>query len=116
MAMSRYYERFYIQESISVPTGFPPPGDVTFTLGDGADFMGVYIPDSSTEMLVAGAQGFRTRGRFVTAPNVPLRDNTVVRRASDSVFIRIIGDAKQSPEQAVSQVKVFTAEIRERPS
>jgi hypothetical protein len=116
MAMHDYYKKFYMQEYVKVPSGFPPPGDFDYVLSDGTDIYGVFIQDSSSEMLVAGAQGLNTRGRFATRPNVPLRDGEIIRRESDNVFIRIIGDAKQSPEQAESQIKLFTGEIIERPA
>jgi hypothetical protein len=116
MAMHDYYVKFYVQEFIKKPTGFPPPFDFEYIYADGVDIYGLFVQDSSSEMLIAGAQGLRTRGRFATCPNVPLRDGEIVRRESDNVFIRIIGDAKQSPEQAESQIKLFTAEITERPA
>ena len=112
--MEDYYEEYYKQEHIWKPTGFPPPFDYELQFGDGTVIKGRFIVDSSTEMMVAGAQGFRTRGRFATSPASELSDGDILRCRRDNIYITVIGDAKQSPTQAESQVKALTAEIMGR--
>ena len=112
--MDRYYERFFIQKYAETPTGFPPPFDFEGAWRDGIGFMGLFVLNTSNEMMVASAMGASTRGRFATSTDVELKDGDVVRRQRDDICILIIGDPKQSPAQAVSQFKTFTAEITER--
>jgi len=113
--MRSYYEKFFIQGLVEIPSQFPPPWDFpTFEWGDMEEFEGLYIQDTSTEMMIAAAQGIKARGRFVTAPSVPISDGTNVRRVSDNAFIRIIGEAKQSPKKAKVQIKTFEAELMTR--
>ena len=113
--MKRYYEKFFIQGLVEVPSKFPPPWDLpSFEWGDKEEFEGLYIQDTSTEMMIAASQGIKARGRFATAPNIPVSDGINVRRVSDNAFIRIIGEAKQSPKKAKTQVKTFEAELMTR--
>ena len=112
--MKDFYEEFFIQGSIRIPAPFPPPWDWTIIHGDLKLIMGVYIQDSSTEMMIASAQGIKARGRFVSAPDSPVTSGVTVRRVSDNHFFRIIGDPKQSVKKARSQVKMFEAEITDR--
>ena len=114
MAMEDYYEEYYKQEHVWRPTGFPHPFDYELQFGDGTVINGRFITDSSTEMMVSGAQGFRTRGRFATHPSSEVSDGDILRCARDNLYISIIGDAKQAPAQAENQVKTFTAEIMGR--
>ena len=114
MSMIDYFEKHFLQERIREPSGFPPPNEWIFTFGDGMVVDGVFLQSQSDEMMIASAQGIRTRGRFVLPPNVPLHDGDVIRREKDGLYIRIIGDPLESPEQAVSQIKSFVAEVSDR--
>lgn len=113
--MKHFYEPFFTQGLTQTPSGWPPPNQWIYTYGDALEFKGLYIQDTSDQMRIAHAQGIKTRGRFVTAPDVPLSDGMTVRRMSDNVYFKIIGDPKQSPARARAQVKTFEAEITERP-
>jgi len=113
--MEAYYTEFFRQEYRDVPTGLAKPFDGKQDWTDGESLQGVYIQDTSTPMLVAQAQGHSAKGRFAAAPDVALKDGDILRRDNDDTYIRLIGTPKKSPEQAVSQVQVFTAEITERP-
>jgi len=114
MAMKDYYEPFFTQELVRVPTVYPPPYDWIWEMGDGEEFVGLYIVDNSQEVRIASAQGIKVGGRFVVDPDVPIKDGDVVRRVSDDVYFRIIGEPKISPKQARSQVKLFQAQITEK--
>jgi len=113
MAMEDYYEVFYLQTYSKIPTGLPPPFDYEWAFGDGPDFMGAYIQDTSPQLMQASAMGYRATGRFVCDPSIPIRDGDVVRRESDNAYIKIKGQPKVSPPQAESQIKTFIGEITE---
>jgi hypothetical protein len=112
--MIGYFETHYLQERTRQPSGFPFPNDFIYVFGDGMIVEGRFVQSQSDEMMIASAQGIKTRGKFVVSPAMPIHDGDVVRRERDGVFLRIIGDAVQSPEQAESQIKSFTAEITDR--
>ena len=112
--MQSYYELFYKQEMVQVSSGFPPPWDWDFIMGDGAEVYGVYIRDDSTEMRIAGGQGLRTVGRFACSPSVPIESGITLRRVSDNNFYRITGDPKVSPKKARIQTMLFDCELISR--
>jgi len=112
--MSDYFTDFYVQEYKERSTGFPPPSDVEWVYEDGEPLKGVFILEQSKEMMTASAQGVKTRGRFVTLTDASLKGGEVVRRASDGMYIKIIGDPKTAPEQAENQIKSFIGEVTDR--
>jgi len=101
-----YYEKFYIQNWESKPDGF---GGLIWGWADGAEFDGVFIQDTSAEMRIAEAQGFKSSGTFATGINVPVTEGDVIRRSKDGVFFKITGTPKYAPEQAGSQFKRMNA-------
>ena len=107
-----YYEKFFIQSQISYTDLF---GDVHWRWADGADIQGIFIQNSSNEMIVAEAQGFTSIGTFATNINVPIEENDIVRRDSDGTYYRIKGVPVKSPEQAESQFLRANAERTEKP-
>lgn len=113
MALQDYYERFFILEYDKIPTNYPPPYDFSYTWKNGIDIMAQFILDQSREMLVAGAQAFGTRGRFAvsTPQGAPPENNDILRRESDGILIRLIGESKASPHQSTETVRVWAAEI-----
>lgn len=108
--MQSYYELFYKQEMVQVSSGFPPPWQYDWIMGDGAEVYGVYIRDDSTEMRIAGGQGLRTVGRFACSPSVPIESGITLRRVSDNNFYRITGDPKASGTPATWQ-SIFAGEL-----
>ena len=113
--MKRYYEKFFIQGLVELPSQFPPPWDSpSWIPGDKEEIDGLYLIEDSTEVRIAAAQGVRTRGRFCCHPGVSLQNGDTVRRVSDNVFIRLTGDPKRSPAKAKAQIQTFEAEIISR--
>ena len=115
MMLDRHGESFFVQENVRVPSGFPPPHEWKFELGDSTEVLGMFIQSQSDDALIAGAQGIATRGRFAAEADAPVDELTVLRRARDNTFIRLIGDPIIAPEMAIAQIKVYAAEITERP-
>jgi len=116
--MQKYFEKFYIQEKIRTPNPFYPQWDsnpyIWGKFGDGREIKALYIQDTSTERIIANAQGIEARGRFATTPDADISDGVTVRRVSDDILFRIIGKAKQSPAKAKTQIKLFEAEYLKR--
>lgn len=110
--MESYFEDFIPMISHSQPS---PMGGYIVTWTDGEVFKGVYIVDTSMQVRIAEAQGTKVRGRFATTPDAPIANNNYIRRLRDAQYFRIIGEPKQSPPQAESQVKYFDAEMTTAP-
>jgi len=87
----------------------------TYIPTDGELVMGLFVQDSSSEAMIASAQGLRTRGRLSVAADAPINDKTILRRASDGFFFAVTSDPKTAPKQAVTQIKVYQAAITDRP-
>ena len=116
MDISRYYEAWYLQELIERPTGLPPPWDTEKVYGDSTRIEGRFLLTQSTEQLIAAAQDIATRGRFACHPSEDLVNGYILRRESDSTFIRLVSDPLVAPTQAVSQIKTYEAVVADRAS
>ena len=115
MSLDMYYQKFYIQEYTRVPSGFPPPHEWVKELGDGAEVMGLFIPDQSTEMLITAAPNIRTRGRFITDSGAELDSSMTLRHAELDFFISPISDPLTAPKFSPTQSKRLFAQVVERP-
>ena len=115
MALSRYYKIYFIQQYIEKPSGFPPPFDTIKELGDGDEIRGLFIPDQSTEMMVASAPTIGTRGRFITDSDAPIDSKDTLREADTGFFLNLTGDPLTAPDFSPTQSKRYFAEIIERP-
>jgi len=109
MMIERYGEIFYVQDLVLDSSDFCEPWDMQETYVDGAKICGVFLQVSSNESSGTAADVVRTRGRFVTTPDAPVRTQMTIRRASDNMFFRLVGEAVRSPEQAFAKLKVFAA-------
>jgi len=108
MALESYYESFYLQELVKVPSSI---GEV-FEYQDGEKVMGLFKQSQSTETAIASSQGIATHGRFATGAD--LKSGAFLRRAKDSVYIKLIGDTLESPAQATTQVKTWESRVTSR--
>ena len=113
MALEKYYEKFYIQGETPSSDGF---GGWIWNWSDAVEFDGLYIQNSSNEMQVAEAMGYRSAGTFAVNIKTPLEEGDIVRRVSDNTYIRITGLPLESPEIAASQIKRYSAAITQRPN
>lgn len=121
MALSDKYERFYRVEWLPIPGTGNPIWGPEFAHTDGELIMGLFVQRNSDEIALAGAQGvIRTIGQFSCDVSAPTEDSNwsprMIRRARDSFFFTLVGDAVHVP-QALSQFKVFNlCEITDRPT
>ncbi len=114
MPFEDYLEAFYVQEYAEKPSGYPPPNDTVQEWGDGAAVQGVFVLDQSAQARIAEAQSTKTVGRFICPMgSAAPKNGDVLRRASDSVFVRITGNPKNSPAPAEEKLSVFNAEEAE---
>ena len=114
MAIESYFETYFLQEHAETLSGFQEPSDMISEYHDGMEIAGLFVQSQSDKMMIASAQGVKTRGKFAVLPSTHLRDGDTVRRVRDGLYIKIIGDSLQSPAQAASQVKTFMAEVIDR--
>ena len=110
MMIERYGEIFYVQDLTLERSGFCEPWDMRDAYVDGAEIRGVFLQGSSEESSSAVADTVRGRGRFVTTPDAPVRAQMTIRRKSDNMLFRLVGEAIRSPEQAFARLKVFAAQ------
>ena len=113
MPLNDYYMPFFIQSHIAVSDGF---GGVIWQWVDGAEIMGVYIQNTSTEARIAEATQITSIGTFVTGINVELEDGDVIRRTSDDLYLRITSLPMESPEPAISKFVKYNVEKTVRPT
>jgi len=114
MDLSRRYEVYYLQKVSGATTGLPPPFDIENIFTDGCVVMGLYVQNASDTRTVADAGRVVTQGRFVTGTNEDLLPDHVLRRASDSMFIKLTNDAMVASPHAISQFKLFNVTVINR--
>ena len=115
MGLSAYYKTWYLQELREVPSPFPPTWNTpTWEYGDSREVKGFFRQDQSKETLIAAAQDVRTLGRFACHSSENLLPGDVLRSVELGVFIRLEGDALETPKQATVQVKTFAAYVTSR--
>jgi hypothetical protein len=103
------YEDFTIINKAVVDDGY---GGTTTVWTDGATIKGAMVFDNSTQMKVAQAMGVTSAYTFTVKKNVELDYHTVVRRESDKKIFRLTSnsDDKKTPEEAVLDMRQYTAE------
>jgi len=117
--LSKYYETWYIQQLIPDPEHVPPAGwPQRQILGDGKKIKGLFIPNQSSESLMAGALAVQTTGRFITDVDAPLLDPGIfsisLRNAKTGIFIRTTGEPLVAPERAKTQAKQYPVVVTDR--
>lgn len=113
MMLNRYGEPFYVQKLCERESPFPPPHSFEPINVDDAQITGLFLQSNSGEKISAEAEVIRTRGRFVTSSDAPVGAQTVIRRASDNTFFRLVSDALKVPDKAFVNLKVYAAEVME---
>ena len=85
---------------------------------DGASFMGALVKDSSTQMLIAQAQGVKAVYTVTTNRNISLDFHDVFRREKDGKIFRVTSDGldKETPKSAGLDMRQVTAEEWEIPT
>jgi len=113
IGFEKYFEDFYVQEFKDVDSPFPGDWDNKphKVWGDGVKVRGEFFGSRSGEQGVAGSRDVKTEGEFTTHPTTAVSTGTVLRRASDGLFIRLTGDPKESVSFAISQIKVFDSVV-----
>ena len=111
--LQRFFEEFY--KVVWDKTHGSDPLYPTYAPTDGESVMGLFVQGSSSEAMVASAQGLKTRGRLAFASDAPVDDKDVLRRACDGFFFKLASEPKSSPRQAQTQIKVFQAVVADRP-
>jgi len=107
MALDSYYERFYIQELVKVPSS-----DELYQYQDGTKIMGLFRQIQSSKTAMASSQGIATFGIFATKSSI--KNGSILRRASDGIYIKLIGDPLTSAKLARIQVKTWESRIISR--
>ena len=115
MGIEVYFVRFFIQEPRLIPTSFLPPHNLTNKMCDGQEVMGLFIQDTTGDAIKASAQKPETRGRFITSIDSPIDNLRLLRRERDGKFFSLSGDPQETPDQAMSQFKIYSAAIIDRP-
>ena len=113
MPLPNYYESFRVQVWQVKPDAV---ADDEYGWYDGPKIMGLYRQDSSAETRAAEAQGVSSGGIFVAAIDADLAVGLVLRRESDSLYVKITGIPTDSPAPAISKFKVANAAKTERPA
>jgi len=115
MALTDYYEPFFVQELVEKPSPFPPPFDKPIPVPtDGDGIMGMFKQSQSTEAMIASAKGIATFGKFACDPSIKLESGTIVRRVRDGAYMKVIGTPLTSPPQASTQVSTWESYIINR--
>lgn len=85
---------------------------------DGASFSGALVKDSSTQMLIAQAQGVKAIYTLTTNRNVVLDFHDVFRRDKDQKVFRVTSDGidKNTPPSAGLDMRQVTCEEWEIPT
>ena len=93
-------------------------GGFITTYVDGAEFLGALVKDSSTEMLIAQAQGVKAVYTVTTNRNVMLEFHDVFRREKDKKIFRVTSNGidKNTPLSASLDMRQVTAEEWEIPT
>lgn len=108
MSLESYYEPFYIQELVKVPS---ESGEL-YEYRDGKEITGLFVQKQSGETAIASSQGIATAGRFATGSDV--RSGAFLRRKKDGFYIKLVGDPLPSPAQALTQVTTWESRVTSR--
>jgi hypothetical protein len=113
MPLEDYYEQYFVQELAEIPPENPSATDERlYEYRDGAEVMGLFKQNQSSERPVADSEDVVTVGRF--AANAIIQSGSFLRRAKDDVFVKIVGDPLQSPKQAYTQVRTWESYVTSR--
>lgn len=113
--LSESMERCTILDKTRIEDG---DGGFITTYVDGAEFYGALVKDSSTQMLIAQAQGVKAVYTVTTNRNVVLEFHDVFRREKDKKIFRVTSDGidKNTPMSAGLDMRQVTAEEWEIPN
>ena len=111
MGIEKYFKRYYLQEKRRIQTNLPAPSDWIMKHVDGMEVMGLFIQSKSDDAVISGAQSTITRGRFIMPIDVVIDNLRILRCEADNTYISLVGEPAVPPEQAISQFKVYTANI-----
>ena len=102
MALEDFYQTFIRQAWKPGPDGF---GGEKWSWMDGETFQAGLIFDNSLKARAAEAQGVTSLYTLMTAPDVALAFQDVVRRASDRTLYRITGRPEDDMPPALAGVQ-----------
>ena len=103
------FEAFTIINKISTDDGY---GGVTTQWVDGASIKGAMVFNTSTEMMLAQAQGVTSAYTFTTRKDIVLQYHDVIRRESNGKVFRVTsdGDDRFTPASAGLNMRQVTCE------
>ena len=103
------YEAFTIINKTTTDDGY---GGTDTKWVDGASIKGAMVFNTSTEMMLAQAQGVTSAYTFTTHKDIVLKYHDVLRRESDGKIFRVTsdGDDKFTPASATLNMRQVTCE------
>lgn len=107
--LEKAYEDFTVINKSVVDDGY---GGVVTTWTDGAKIRGAIVLDSSAEIKIAQAAGYRSVYTLTVHKDVELDMHTVIRRESNGVIFRLTNnsDDKKTPDSASLNMRQYSAE------
>lgn len=107
--LSEAFVKFKIMNKAIVDDGY---GGTTTTWTEGATIQGAMVLDSSTQAMMAKAQGVKDLYTFTVRKSTELDFHSVLKRVSDGKIFRLTTDSddKKTPNSATLDMRQYSAE------